>query len=99
MPTGERITPEFKKEFKEKHQLEDHQAADIFVEALDQDQEDIKHILQDHHELIDANPRSIKRLANQYNIYRNTLIVEDKEFDKNKLFRWLMLPNKAFGIA
>ncbi|WP_109831769.1 KAP family P-loop NTPase fold protein [Reichenbachiella versicolor] len=94
VPIGETITTEKREEFKKKYQLEDHQAADIFVEALDEDQEDIKHILQDHHELIDANPRGIKRLANQYNIYRNTLIVEDKEFDKNKLFRWLMLQNK-----
>lgn len=94
IPVGESITTEKREEFKEKYHLEDHQATDIFVEALDEDQEDIKHILQDHHELLDANPRGIKRLANQYNIYRNTLIVEDKEFDKNKLFRWLMLQNK-----
>lgn len=81
-------------ELKEKHNLKSHQITDLALEILDVDTEEIKHILQDHHDLIDANPRSIKRLANQYNIYRNTLIVEQKEFDKNKLFRWLMLQNK-----
>ncbi|MBV6639494.1 MAG: hypothetical protein KI791_02200 [Cyclobacteriaceae bacterium] len=68
---------------------------DIALEAYDEDSEEIKHILQDHYELIDANPRGIKRLANQYNMYRNILIAEGKRsFDINKLFRWLMIQNK-----
>ncbi len=78
----------------EKHNLMEHEVTDLALEILDENTQEIKHILRDHHELIDANPRGIKRLANQYSMYRNTLIVEQSEFDKNKLFRWLMIQNK-----
>ncbi|KYG74431.1 KAP-like P-loop domain-containing protein [Roseivirga ehrenbergii] len=73
--------------------LTESEVTDYALEMLNEDQEDIKHILQSHHDLIESNPRSIKRLANQYNVYRDTLIAERKTFDSDKLFRWLVLQN------
>lgn len=73
--------------------LTESEVTDFALENLNSDQEDIIHILQNHHDLIESNPRNIKRLANQYNIYRDTLIAERKSFDSDKLFRWLVLQN------
>ncbi len=50
------------------------------LEIMSEDAEDVKHKLQNHSDLIEANPRSIKRLANQYNVYRDILIAERREF-------------------
>lgn len=80
--------------FKEKYDLNEEQATDITLEILDKDNEDVNHVLQEHFDLLDTNPRGIKRLANQYNIYRNTLIAEGKTFNRDKLFRWIILQNK-----
>jgi len=73
--------------------LSDTEVTDMALETLNEDQEDIKHVLQNHYNLIESNPRSIKRLANQYNVYRDTLIAERKSFNSDKLFRWLVLQN------
>ena len=87
-------SPEILQEFKEKYDLNEDDATDIALEILDKDDEDVKHILRDHTDLLDANPRGIKRLANQYNMYRNTLIAEGRAFNRDKLFRWIILQNK-----
>lgn len=68
-------------------------ATDFALEALSQDSEDVKHRLLNHSELIEANPRSIKRLANQYTVYRDILIAEKQTFNSDKLFRWLIIQN------
>ena len=73
--------------------VSDVEATDILLEYMSEDAEDIKHKLQNHSDLIKANPRSIKRLANQYNIYRDILIAERRTFNPDKLFRWLILEN------
>jgi hypothetical protein len=74
--------------------LDIEEVTDIVLEVMDSSHEDIHHLLQNHFHLIDANPRGIKRLANQYTVYRNILIAEGREFDRDKLFRWLILQNK-----
>lgn len=71
----------------------DTEATDMALEIMSEDAEDVKHKLQNHSDLIEANPRSIKRLANQYNVYRDILIAERREFDPDKLFRWLIIQN------
>lgn len=75
------------------NQLSPVETTKLVLEFMDKTQ-DFKHLLRDHHLLIDNNPRGIKRLANQYNIFRNILTVERKEYNRDKLFRWLILQNK-----
>ncbi len=88
------ISQEVINELKEKYDLDDEQTTDIVLEILDKDDEDFKHLLRNHTDLLDTNPRGIKRLANQYNMYRNTLVSERRDFDRDKLFRWIILQNK-----
>ncbi len=71
----------------------DTEATDMGLEIMNEDAVDVKHRLLNHSELIEANPRSIKRLANQYNVYRDILFAERREFDPDKLFRWLIIQN------
>jgi hypothetical protein len=52
---------------------------------------ELKHLLRDYHSLLDANPRSIIRLANFYTMTRSTLIAERRDPRPNLLFRWLIL--------
>jgi hypothetical protein len=86
--------PESMKKIIEEHELNLEEATDIVLEMMDSSSEDVKHLLQNHHPLIDANPRGIKRMANQYTVYRNILTAEGKNFNRDKLFRWLILQNK-----
>lgn len=69
-------------------------ASDIAIEALDENVEDVRHLLLSFHKSLNPNPRSIKRLANYYTMYRNTLIAEKADFLPTKLFRWLLLEDK-----
>jgi hypothetical protein len=92
--TADYSSPSVVKEFKEKYDLNEEDATDITLEILDKDNQDVHHVLQEHFDLLDTNPRGIKRLANQYNIYRNILIAEGKSFNRDKLFRWIILQNK-----
>jgi len=78
-------------DLEEKYGLSEESISDIAIEALDESSKDIKHLFLNHYKLIDPNPRAIKRLANNYTMYRNTLIAERKNFNPNKLFRWLIL--------
>ncbi len=86
--------PRIMKKIIKEHKLNFDEATDIVLEIMDSSSEDVKHLLQNHHPLIDANPRGIKRMANQYTVYRNLLTAEGKNFDRDKLFRWLILQNK-----
>ncbi len=79
---------------KQDYKLSDRQISNIAIEALDESKEDVKHLLKNHYRLITPNPRSIKRLANNYTMYRNTLIAEQKNFDPNKIFRWLLIKER-----
>ncbi|WP_460218666.1 KAP family P-loop NTPase fold protein [Psychroserpens sp. MEBiC05023] len=92
--TDDYTSPSVVQGFKKKYNLKDGEATDITLEILDMDNKDVNHILQAHFDLLDTNPRGIKRLANQYNIYRNTLVAERKSFSRDKLFRWIILQNK-----
>lgn len=81
----------FFKGLEEEYQLSEKQVSDIAIEALDESKDDIRHFFADHYNLINPNPRAIKRLANNYTMYRNTMIAERKDFNPNKLFRWLIV--------
>lgn len=86
-------SPTFMKDIREKYGLDNELATDIVLEAIDNSSNDFEHLFRYHYKLLKGNPRGIKRLANQYNIASNTLLAEFREFDKNKLFRWLILQN------
>ena len=86
--------PQSIKKIVEEHKLNIVEATNIVLEVMDSSNEDVKHLLQNHYPLIDANPRCIKRMANQYTVYRNLLTAEGKNFNRDKLFRWLILQNK-----
>jgi hypothetical protein len=92
--SNELIKPKNMQKIVEEHKINIEQATDLVLEVMDEKQEDIKHLLQNYHHLIDANPRGVKRLANQYTVYRNILTAEGREFKREKLFRWLIMQNK-----
>ncbi|UTW61667.1 hypothetical protein KFE98_16885 [bacterium SCSIO 12741] len=81
------------KNVQEKFGISMADAKNALFESLDEDTEELGHLFQNHHDLIEANPRSIKRLANQYSMYRNILWEEDINPDIDKLFRWIILQN------
>lgn len=72
--------------------LEDAQAA--MLETVNETTEDIEHLLMEHHKLLGNNPRAVKRLANQYTVYRNLVLIEQNKVDPLKLFRWVILQNR-----
>lgn len=78
----------------QEYNISGQQATDMAIEALDENTEDVRHLLLSFHSLISPNPRSIKRLANNYSMYRNTLIAEQTDFKPGHLFRWLLLEDK-----
>lgn len=88
---GNLSNPELLKNIEEEFNVNEEVVSDIAIETFDEKQEDIKHLFINHYALINPNPRAIKRLANNYTMYRNTLLAERKDFDSNKLFRWLIL--------
>lgn len=76
------------------YNISSEEASDLAIEALDENVEDVRHLLLSFHKSLNPNPRSIKRLANYYTMYRNTLIAEKADFLPTKLFRWLLLEDK-----
>ncbi|MCM4162993.1 MULTISPECIES: P-loop NTPase fold protein [unclassified Arenibacter] len=83
--------PKMFAELETEYQLSEEDFSDIAIEALDENKADIRHLFSGHFNLINPNPRAVKRLANNYTMYRNTLIAERKYFNPNKLFRWLII--------
>ena len=83
---------------KEKN-LDRNIALDMALEVMDEDKQDLKHLLENHFALVDSNPRSIKRLANEFTINRNILTAEGRSFDQIKLFRWIIIQNKYPAFA
>lgn len=72
--------------------IEDAQS--IMLQTVNETTEDIEHLLMEHHELLGNNPRAVKRLANQYTVYRNLVLIEQNKVDPLKLFRWVVLQNR-----
>jgi len=81
-------------ELKSEYNISQETASDLAIEALDENKEDVTHLLSSFHKLVNPNPRSIKRLANNYSMIRNTLILEDADFKPSHLFRWLLLEDR-----
>lgn len=69
-------------------------AQNIMLETVNETTEDIEHLLMEHHKLLGNNPRAVKRLANQYTVYRNLVLIEQNKVDPLKLFRWVILQNR-----
>lgn len=78
-------------------------ASNIVLDEKNRDNEEIRHLLVDFHNVISHNPRSIIRLANAYTIMRSTIIVERKNISGSKIFRWLivedLLPNIKSAVS
>lgn len=70
------------------------EAQSFILEKLDQNKEDVHHLLKDYNEIVGTNARTIKRIANQYTIFRNLILLERNKVDQAKLFRWLVLVNR-----
>tara|TARA_R110000868_G_scaffold306734_4_gene568143 strand:- start:4239 stop:6638 length:2400 start_codon:yes stop_codon:yes gene_type:complete len=81
-------------ELSKKHNLSFEEAQSVVLEKVNESTKDIEHLLRDHHELIGNNPRAVKRLANQYTVYRNLVLIEQSKVDPLKLFRWVVLQNR-----
>jgi hypothetical protein len=67
------FNPEYLKNLKQEFKIGEQEIVDIALELIDRNTEDVRHRLINHHVLIDTNPRSIKRLSNEYTMYRNIL--------------------------
>ncbi len=93
------LNNDFLNELETEFNISESEMSDIALESIDQSSKEIRHLLLEHHSLINSNPRSIKRLANNYTMCRNTLIAERKEIDRNKLFRWLIIEDTFPSIA
>jgi len=89
--TEDIASPEFMKQFGEKYKLTKDTVSDLVIEEKNSDASEIRHLLKGFHSVIDANPRSIIRLANNYTMTRSTLIAERKNVSADKIFRWLVI--------
>ncbi|MDC6361646.1 MULTISPECIES: KAP family P-loop NTPase fold protein [Flavobacteriaceae] len=88
---SELTSPEFMKQMEVDYNLSEDTVSDIIIEEKNKDTTEIRHLLNDFHEVIDTNPRSIIRLANNYTMIRSTLIAERRKIDEQKIFRWLVI--------
>ncbi|MBT8272695.1 MAG: KAP family NTPase, partial [Bacteroidia bacterium] len=92
--------PKVLKDLEVEYGSSEQEISDIAMEALDESQTDVKHLFEGLHELINSNPRAIKRLANKYTINRNIILfAERKAFSPTKLFRWLVIEDLYPGIS
>ncbi|MEQ9091956.1 MAG: P-loop NTPase fold protein [Balneola sp.] len=81
-------------ELAEQYNTSIEDAQNIMLETVNETTEDIEHLLMEHHKLLGNNPRAVKRLANQYTVYRNLVLIEQNKVDPLKLFRWVILQNR-----
>jgi len=86
------------REIREEHSISEAAVTDIAIEALDENTTDVKHLFLSFYAYIKPNPRSIKRLANNYTMTRNTLIAERVDFEPATLFRWILLEDHHPGL-
>jgi hypothetical protein len=49
------------------------------------------HVLEEFSPLLEPNPRSMKRLVNEYSVDRSIDILYDGNIDRNKLAKWAIL--------
>jgi hypothetical protein len=89
--TEDITNPDFMKNMEVKFNLTRDTVSDLVIEEKNSDAKEIRHLLKGFHSVIDANPRSIIRLANNYTMTRSTLIAERKNVSADKIFRWLVI--------
>jgi hypothetical protein len=97
--TGELKNTSILTDFENEFDIAESELSDVVLEVLDENQNDVKHLLENHHSLIESNPRAIIRLANEYTMYRNILWSERIDFDSDILFRWIIIESKFPIIA
>lgn len=78
----------------DKHQISFETAQSIVLDKVNESTTDIEHLLKEYHNLIGSNPRAVKRLANQYTVFRNIVFIEQNTVNPEKLFRWIVLQNR-----
>ncbi|GAB4510253.1 MAG: hypothetical protein Tsb004_12750 [Allomuricauda sp.] len=83
--------PDFMREMEQEYNLSEGSVSNMVIQEKNKDSSDIRHLLNDFYDVMDANPRSIIRLANYYTMVRSTLIAERKKIDEQKIFRWLVI--------
>lgn len=83
--------PDYMKTLEDKFNLTGDTVSNIVINAKNENKEEIKHLLQKFHSVINSNPRSIIRLANNYTMTRSILIAERKNTPAEKIFRWLII--------
>ncbi len=81
----------FMESLESKYNLSPEAVSNLVIETQNANKDEIKHLLEDFHSLINENPRSIIRLANSYTMTSSTLIAERKDQEPDMLFRWLAL--------
>ncbi len=90
-PKTDIANPEFMKQMEQTYKLSADSVSDIIIEEKNKDSKELQHLLKNFHSIIDPNPRSIIRLANNYTMIRSTLIAERKHVSADKIFRWLVI--------
>jgi hypothetical protein len=84
-------SPEFMKTVEANFNLASNAVSDMVIEQKNSNKVELQHLLKGFHTIIDPNPRSIIRLANNYTMIRSTLIAERKNIQADKIFRWLVI--------
>ncbi len=87
----ETVKPEELDRIEKQFKISADEVSKRVIERKNATNKEFKHLLLDFHHLLDANPRSIIRLANFYTMTRSTLIAERRNTRPNLLFRWLIL--------
>src|SRR5665648_444831 len=88
---GDITSSQFMKNMEVKYNLTEDVVSDLIIEEKNSNKQEIQHLLKGFHSVIDANPRSIIRLANNYTMIRSTLIAERKDVSAEKIFRWIVI--------
>ena len=91
-------SPKIMKDMEKQFNLSADAVSDFVIEEKNKNKEELQHLLKDFHTLIDTNPRSIIRLANNYTMTLSTLIAERKYVSADKIFRWLVIEDLVPNI-
>lgn len=89
---GDNISnPQFMAELELNYDLTGNTVNNLIIKKVNEKQKEFEHTLKDYHTILDINPRSILRLSNNYNIARAILISERKNYNPDKLVRWILI--------
>jgi hypothetical protein len=89
--TEDIASPEYMESIQTKFNLDSDSVTNAVIEKMNDEKEELRHLLQDLHSFIKPNPRSIIRLANRYTMTRSTITAERQSISAEKIFRWLVI--------